>query len=171
MHGSLESFSHATNEGVFDLADYYRYRNISFRMFADEIWATDEPGYSFRECLYQLQKRISDVFCSELNARDAGVLSALVTGNKGLMDQEVKDLYQDAGISHILAISGLHISVLGLGIFRFFEKNTVVLSGLGSGREPDRHQLCCYERDGRFCSSCADYVSVADGSGGDGEGL
>ncbi len=122
VHGSLESFSHATNEGVFDLADYYRYRNITFRMFAEEIWATDEPGYSFRECLYQLQKRISDVFSSELNARDAGVLSALVTGNKGLMDQEVKDLYQDAGISHILAISGLHISVLGLGIFRFLRK-------------------------------------------------
>ncbi|MCC8081156.1 MAG: ComEC/Rec2 family competence protein, partial [Lachnospiraceae bacterium] len=120
--GELESFSHATNEGVFDLAGYYQYQNISFRMFADEVTPTDVPGRSFRECLYQLQKHVSDVFSSELNARDAGVLATLVTGNKGLLDQEVKELYQDAGISHILAISGLHISVLGLGVFRFLRR-------------------------------------------------
>ncbi|MCD8132596.1 MAG: ComEC/Rec2 family competence protein [Clostridiales bacterium] len=120
--GELESFPHATNEGVFDLAGYYQYQNISFRMFADEVTPTDVPDRSFRECLYQLQKHVSDVFSSELNARDAGVLATLVTGNKGLLDQEVKELYQDAGISHILAISGLHISVLGLGVFRFLRR-------------------------------------------------
>ncbi|MCC8029811.1 MAG: ComEC/Rec2 family competence protein [Lachnospiraceae bacterium] len=120
--GETELFSHASNEGAFDLADYYRYRGISFRMFAESVTPAEEPERSLREFLYQLQKKISGVFSSELNARDAGVLSALVTGNRGLMDQEVQELYRDAGISHILAISGLHISILGLGVFRFLRK-------------------------------------------------
>lgn len=120
--GEAEAFSHAVNDGNFDLADYYQYKNISFRIFPDTISIQNEPEFSFRECLYQVQKRISAVFDAELNEYDAGVLSTLVTGNKGLLDQEVKDLYQDAGISHILAISGMHISILGMGIFRFLRK-------------------------------------------------
>lgn len=33
------------------------------------------------------------------------------------MDSEVKALYQGAGISHLLAISGLHLSLIGAGLF------------------------------------------------------
>ncbi|MCD7980969.1 MAG: ComEC/Rec2 family competence protein [Clostridiales bacterium] len=120
--GEAESFSPATNEGVFDQADYYRRENISFRMYADTITPEHVPSRSLRETLYQLQKKISAVFSSELNARDAGVLATLVTGNRGLMDTELKELYRDAGISHILAVSGLHISILGMGVFRFLRK-------------------------------------------------
>lgn len=120
--GEAEAFSHATNEGAFDQADYYRCENISFRFYADVITPERVPARSFREALYQLQKKISAVFSSELNARDAGVLATMVTGNRGLMDQELKELYRDAGISHILAVSGLHISVLGMGVFRFLRK-------------------------------------------------
>ncbi|MCD8365753.1 MAG: ComEC/Rec2 family competence protein [Clostridiales bacterium] len=133
--GDADFFSHAVNDGNFDLADYYRYQNISFRVFADSMVSRSEKGRSLKECLYQMQKRISAVFSSELNERDAGVLATLVAGNKGLMDAEVKEMYQDAGISHILAISGLHISILGMGIFRFLRRIRCpypVSAGLGS---------------------------------------
>lgn len=38
-------------------------------------------------------------------------------GDKDLLPEEVKELYQQNGISHILAISGLHISMLCMGLF------------------------------------------------------
>ncbi len=120
--GEAETFSHASNDGNFDLADYYRYQNISFHVFADNIVSQNEAGWNLKECLYQAQKKITAVFTAELNAGDAGVLSTLVAGNKGLMDAEIKAMYQDAGISHILAISGLHISILGMGVFRFLRR-------------------------------------------------
>ncbi|MCD8150122.1 MAG: DNA internalization-related competence protein ComEC/Rec2 [Clostridiales bacterium] len=122
MRGEAEAFPHAANDGNFDLADYYRSQNISFRVFADDIVTQNETKWNLKECLFQVQKRISSVFAEELNARDAGVLATLVAGNKGLMDTEIKEMYQDAGISHILAISGLHISILGMGIFRFLRR-------------------------------------------------
>ena len=49
---------------------------------------------------------------------DGGVLSAMILGEKSGLDAEVKSLYQKAGISHILAISGLHVSFLGMGLYR-----------------------------------------------------
>ena len=42
-------------------------------------------------------------------------------GKKG-MDSEVKALYQGAGISHLLAISGLHLSLIGAGLFGLLKK-------------------------------------------------
>ncbi len=120
--GEPQSFSHAKNEGNFDFYNYYRSKHISFRMYTEEITVLEAPAFCFMEALYQLQKRLSGVFEAEMNAEDAGVLATLVTGNKGLLDAEIKELYQEAGISHILAISGLHISILGMGVFRFLRK-------------------------------------------------
>lgn len=122
VRGSIEQFPHASNEGQFDMADYYQSQNISFRVFADSMTMIRSPKWPFRESLYRIQKQISEVFESELNTRDAGILSTLVLGNKGLLDTEIKQMYQNAGISHILAISGLHISILGFRVYRFLRR-------------------------------------------------
>ena len=45
--------------------------------------------------------------------KNGGILAAMVLGEKAGMDSEVKELYQKSGISHLLAISGLHISLIG----------------------------------------------------------
>ncbi len=133
--GVLEAFSSATNEGSFDLAQYYRNQQISFRLFADVFTKNNEKKRVLREGLYQLQKRMCTVFSACLNEEEAGVLSALVTGNRGLLDSEIKALYQEAGISHLLAISGLHISILGMGLFGLLRRMSLgfPVSGALSG--------------------------------------
>ncbi len=122
VRGKWQAFSPATNEGAFDFAGDYRSRGIAFRVYADDMTQTRAPRLLFREGLYRLQQRISAVFADSLNAREAGVLSQLTVGNKGLMDPDVRELYQSVGISHILAISGLHISILGFGVYRFLRR-------------------------------------------------
>ena len=47
---------------------------------------------------------------------------------KAIWEEERKLRYQMAGMIHILAISGLHISILGMGLFSFLKK-----AGLGNG--------------------------------------
>ena len=46
----------------------------------------------------------------------------MTLGEKNLLDAEVKQMYQKAGISHVLAISGLHISVIGMGLYKLLRK-------------------------------------------------
>ncbi len=122
VRGKWQAFSPATNEGAFDFAEDYRARGIAFRVYADDMTQTRAPRLLFREGLYRLQQRISAVFADSLNEREAGVLSQLTVGNKGRMDPDVRELYQSVGISHILAISGLHISILGFGVYRFLRR-------------------------------------------------
>lgn len=68
----------------------------------------------------------------------------------------MKDLYQKAGISHILAISGLHVSLFGMGMYRLLRKillpdklcalcsvGAVVSFGLLSGMEISTVRAIC----------------------------
>ena len=77
---------------------------------------------------------------------EASILEAMLFGEKRELSGDIKELYQAAGISHVLVISGLHISLLALavaGIFRrlgFPMPVWVILSvGVLAGvRYPDR---------------------------------
>ena len=46
----------------------------------------------------------------------------ITAGEKEEMDAEVKALYQRNGIAHILSISGLHITLLGMGCYRLLKR-------------------------------------------------
>lgn len=72
--------------------------------------------------IYRLRRKISGVYESCMSTSDAGVLSTMTLGEKNLLDAEVKQMYQKAGISHVLAISGLHISVIGMGLYKLLRK-------------------------------------------------
>jgi len=57
---------------------------------------------------------------------DLGILKAVLLGEKADMDDDLYALYQRNGISHVLAISGLHVSVVGMGLWRLLR-----IAGLG----------------------------------------
>jgi competence protein ComEC len=46
-----------------------------------------------------------------------GVASALVTGERGGIEEEDEAALRDAGLAHVLAIAGLHMALVGGGIF------------------------------------------------------
>ena len=49
--------------------------------------------------------------------QDAGILAAMLLGDKSRLDEEIRDWYQVGGIAHVLAISGLHISLFGMALY------------------------------------------------------
>ena len=57
-----------------------------------------------------------DFFLSQAEA----VLFAMVTGQKEMIHEKTRDNFSKAGLSHILAVSGLHMSLVGLGFFSIF---------------------------------------------------
>jgi competence protein ComEC len=46
-----------------------------------------------------------------------GVASALITGKRGAITEEVKQAFRDSGLSHLLAIAGLHLGLVGAFVF------------------------------------------------------
>src|SRR5437762_5786498 len=52
-----------------------------------------------------------------LPASTGGVASAVITGKRGTMAEEVKQAFRDSGLSHLLAIAGLHLGLVGGFVF------------------------------------------------------
>src|SRR6202030_2064401 len=46
-----------------------------------------------------------------------GVASALITGKRAAITEEVKQSFRDSGLSHLLAIAGLHLGLVGGFVF------------------------------------------------------
>ena len=119
--GEAEQFEKSRNPGCFDAALYYQTKGIEFCLKNAELIRRDGKCQEASQKFYELRcylGRILEQVCGE----DAGVMKSLLLGDKTLLSRETKGLYQNGGISHILAISGLHISFLGAGIYRFLKK-------------------------------------------------
>ena len=116
VEGTISLFDVATNEGAFDARQFYRSQKIDFGIWVERVIAVRGKPDRYRMFLENIRQRLKNNIGSCM--KDGGVLSAMILGEKSGLDAEVKSLYQKAGISHILAISGLHVSFLGMGLYR-----------------------------------------------------
>ena len=121
--GTVKLWESARNEGNFDPQSYYESKNIGFSLKDAEIRSVYGRTGGIRERLFRLRGKIRNVYRACLTEEDAGVLETMTMGDKSLLDPQTRQLYQSAGISHILAISGLHISVLGMGLYQLLRKS------------------------------------------------
>lgn len=137
IEGSVREFDPPRNEGQFNQKQYYKCRQIMARVYAEKITCCRQPSgvRAWREALFVLRTRMRQVYEQCLPPQQAGILSAMAVGEKRLLDEDVRGLFQDAGISHILAISGLHISLIGAGCYGCLRRFrcSYVLSALCGG--------------------------------------
>ena len=123
--GKIGLFKSATNEGEFDRARFYRSQGIDFSVNADSIKTSAGKHAWYYHRLEKLRDTLSASLLEVTDETTAGVLSSMLLGDKSYLDDEIKDLYQVSGISHILAISGLHISIVGMAFYKLLRKRRV----------------------------------------------
>ena len=111
--GIPEEIGEATNPGGFDSREYYEGEGVYWQMEADKILEREEGADWLRTVLGRLRRVCHDHIFMILPEKEAGVLSAMLLGEKAGVDRELKELYRENGIAHILAISGLHVSLIG----------------------------------------------------------
>ena len=124
VEGKVSFYESARNPGNFDQKLYYQRQGIHGRIRAGQIRITDEKLNRYQECLTVFRDSWKKLLIQDLGERDGGLLAAILLGEKNSMDQETRELYRVNGIGHILAISGLHLSFAGLGVYHFFRRIT-----------------------------------------------
>lgn len=131
FHGEAEGFTEPRNPGEFDLKSYYHSRQIYYRSFTEQYEVIEEDSKVVTGALHRWKKAWLDRCFRYLPKEEAGILCAMLVGEKSYIDPEEKRLYQENGISHILAISGLHISMVGMAIYQLLRRlgGSFVISG------------------------------------------
>lgn len=126
---SIKSIHNFNNPGGFD---YVRY--MTFKSVFGSAWAEREKieilnhgknfgiFLSFLRSVEDYRSNFSSFIFRKISDKNtAAVLTALVTGEKQHLGKKLRKEFSKAGASHILAISGLHLSIVA-GIFFYFFK-------------------------------------------------
>lgn len=132
LEGTIKLWGRATNEGGFDAQAYHRARGFSCGLAKVRVLARHGRGNPLREGLSGLRLRLREVYLSVLGEKSGGVLAAMALGDKSLLDAEIKGYYQTAGLSHILAVSGLHVSVIGMSVYGLLRRLAFGYAGAGA---------------------------------------
>lgn len=122
VRGILSPFLEPSNPGEFDVAGYYANRGYLFSLRKTVVEWQEEGGDRLGNEMYELRFFVASLFGKLLGKQDGAVAAAMVLGIKKDMDAELKELYQDAGIAHLLAISGLHVTMLGTMVWRMLKR-------------------------------------------------
>jgi competence protein ComEC len=134
----LSTILNKGNPGEFDAEKYWKTKGVSDIVFLRnnkflplEKNRTDEPFFD------RLRGYLKHQLTTRLSADASGLAAALSLGDKGGLNQEIRENFSNAGAMHVLAVSGLHVGIL-LGIVQwiFFQvkflrrKNVYVLCAI-----------------------------------------
>lgn len=122
VSGKAGAFLEATNPGEFDARAYYEGQGICLTLKETVILAESREYDRAEEFLTRLRFRTAGFYRIVLGEENGAIASAMVLGIKKDMDAQIKALYQDAGIAHVLAISGLHITFIGMAVLKMLKK-------------------------------------------------
>jgi len=101
--GEVSFFLPACNPGNFDWKLYYQKQNIHASVWAERLEIMDSRISRPMDMLYEFRQQWKAVLEKEMDEEKRGVLAAMLLGEKGEMDADLKELYQVNGIGHILA--------------------------------------------------------------------
>lgn len=121
LYGTIYHLNQATNPGQFDAESYYQSQGILYTFQTEAVLeCTGESFFKERLCRWKeaMGARLMELY----DERDGGILKAVLLGDKTSLREEDQLLYQKNGISHLLAISGLHISMIGVSLYKFLRK-------------------------------------------------
>jgi len=122
VSGTICKFPENTNPGGFNEHLYYKIQNTDYKVYSENISLADSGYSKFRSMLSNIKERLINTYMQILPEKEARILTAMVLGEKYMLDDGIKSLYRDNGISHILAISGLHISMIGAAVYYILRK-------------------------------------------------
>lgn len=118
IQGYINKILPPRNPGSFNEMTYYKSKKIDYKLFAKNIEIIEKGSLSLKNVLYTLRNKASHIYDQLLPEKQSSIIKAMILGEKQYLTIEQKEAYQQSGISHILAISGLHISILGYGLYR-----------------------------------------------------
>ena len=111
------------NPGGFDYATYLARQEIYAIGHLDgdhEIELVARKPAPVRAAIESLRREIRRYIDQHVPADNGALMKALVVGDMGAVTKEMRNEFTAAGVNHVLSISGLHVSMLGLVVFLMF---------------------------------------------------
>lgn len=105
------------NPGAFDYRSFLRQQGIYFTgKVKNSEWMTDDAELRSVDTVLSLIDRLRDIWREQVyqlfTSETAALIVAMTIGERSELSVELLERYQELGIVHLLAISGLHVGIL-----------------------------------------------------------
>lgn len=104
--------------------DYYKTKGYYLRIKVTDnknCKVTKATSHSVKYYPYKLREKLVTVIDSYMDSDNSGICSAIGFGERNYLTDNVKNHFKKAGMSHLLVVSGMHMSVVAM-IFLFIFK-------------------------------------------------
>lgn len=128
--GTLTKAPNKRNPGEFNYEAYLSDKGIHglFSCYNEKLFGiTDDSENFFFNKVFEIRKSIDESIRTLHNEQSAGLLRGLLLADRGEIDYDTRKLFVNAGIIHILAVSGLHVGFVILIFFFLFNRLNVYL--------------------------------------------
>lgn len=122
VRGKLEGFSRLRNPGGFDYEAYYHALGIEGKMYGENLQVICQEYSPYLDGIYRIKSKSGEILKRLCSQEDQGIFQAIVLGEKKELSGDIRKLYQKNGIAHLLAVSGLHVSMIGMGLYHLLRK-------------------------------------------------
>lgn len=116
LHTRIRTPHNAGNPSEFDFAQWLRHQGISGSAFCFvSQWkksACPADDISLRIRVLRWRDALVEKYKEYFDGRELAVLAAMTLGDKTHLDATTRDIFSQTGVSHVLALSGFHLSVL-----------------------------------------------------------
>lgn len=122
VSGTVSVPDSATNPGTFDQYIYLRNKGYYLCISNGTIESGNHRPYSIEGFLYGIKNRCTKIIDNSFDSESAGIVKAMLVADKSTLDKNIKKLYSESGIAHIMAISGVHVAIIGMTLYGFLRK-------------------------------------------------
>ena len=125
IEGTLEEYTNNKNINMFDVEEYYKIKNIFYKVKISNI----EKVSSYNKIYYLYNYYFKKID----NLKSKPYIYSLVLGNKNYLDKDMLSIYKSIGIMHMFSVSGMHINMIVELINKIYSKenkrkNKIILS-------------------------------------------
>ena len=125
VRGQSRSFLRAGNPGQFDEAAWNRSAGTAFALDRPKVLRHVRAGNCLLHLICRVKRRLCFAYQFLYGKRHASFLAAVTLGERSLMDGEYRRLYEENALAHLLSVSGLHISLVGMCLFTILRKRNM----------------------------------------------
>ena len=117
--GEFEKPSVQRNEGGFDYKEYLKTKGIYgiVNVESNKAKILKENNVNFISKFANIvSSKIEEQANKLFDEQEASLLTGILTGNKSNLDEDIEEAFRDSNLSHMLAVSGAHVSYVIMAI-------------------------------------------------------
>lgn len=112
VYANVETPSIHRNQNQFNYQTYLKNQNVHYILRASNLAISEHFSPSFLMRLQNIRLKIITHLTEKISPTISPYCLALISGEKSGFSPEMYEVYQQMGVVHLLAISGLHVNLL-----------------------------------------------------------